>query len=134
MRLLGIVDYINTCECCGRTDLKCTVAFDTDDGIVYYGRICATIAYKKNSKQIKTELNEIKEQAYQEANALWQPDIARIEYRDLLARLNDGPRMSFTERMEIVRPVSDRADRRKKEIIDAVTKKYFLPANAIYLY
>jgi len=134
MRLLGIVDYMNTCDCCGRTDLKCTVAFDTDDGIVYYGRTCATSWYKKSTKEINTELKAIKKQAYQEADALWQLDSARIEYKNLLARLNDGPTMSFIERMEIVEPVSKRASERKKEIIAEVTKKYFLQPNDIYLY
>ncbi len=42
MKFLGITDEINTCDCCGRTNLKSTVVFETDDGdIVHYGSTCA---------------------------------------------------------------------------------------------
>lgn len=41
---------------------------------------------------------------------------------------------SFTERMEIVEPVSKRASERKKEIIAQVASKYFLQPTDIYLH
>jgi hypothetical protein len=37
MKLLGITDKVNTCDSCGKTNLKCTVAFVHDDlNLVYY--------------------------------------------------------------------------------------------------
>lgn len=57
MRILGITDEINVCECCGRVNLKCTVALDRCDGegnatgdIVHYGRDCAAKAILGNNK------------------------------------------------------------------------------------
>ena len=37
----GIVDYKNECDCCGKTNLKRTVAFQNGDAdILYYGTSC----------------------------------------------------------------------------------------------
>ena len=43
MKALYITDEIDTCDCCGRTDLKATVAMRLSDGggILHYGRTCA---------------------------------------------------------------------------------------------
>lgn len=42
-RILGISDEVNTCDCCGRSNLKATVEilFDDADEPLYYGRTCA---------------------------------------------------------------------------------------------
>ena len=37
----GIVDYKNECDCCGKTNLKRTIAFQNGDAdILYYGTSC----------------------------------------------------------------------------------------------
>lgn len=48
LRILGITDEKTECECCGKANLKCTVAIEHLDGdgngtgsIMYYGRDCA---------------------------------------------------------------------------------------------
>lgn len=47
MRVLGINDEVTTCECCGRSELKCTVVLETTNGgMVHYGRQCAVKAIK----------------------------------------------------------------------------------------
>jgi hypothetical protein len=43
-KVLGTTDEITTCDCCGRKNLKCTVALDKDGEIVHYGRDCAGAA------------------------------------------------------------------------------------------
>lgn len=45
-RLLGITDEICTCDLCGKTDLKCTMALENlDTGEqVHYGRDCGAMA------------------------------------------------------------------------------------------
>jgi len=57
-KVLGITDEKNVCECCGKINLKCTVALDSDSdtGIVYYGRDCAAKAIygNKKSSAVKT--------------------------------------------------------------------------------
>lgn len=42
-RVLGITDERDTCDCCGRTGLKATVAiaFDDEPETMFYGRTCA---------------------------------------------------------------------------------------------
>lgn len=44
-RLLGIVDEITTCDCCGKKRLARTVAMEKEDGtVVHYGTTCAAKA------------------------------------------------------------------------------------------
>lgn len=44
-RLLGISDDVTVCECCGKADLKCTMALASDDGaLVRFGRDCGARA------------------------------------------------------------------------------------------
>lgn len=51
MKLLGLSDEILTCECCGRTDLKCTMVIESESGgVVYYGRDCAATVLIGNRK------------------------------------------------------------------------------------
>lgn len=55
-KLLGITDEISTCDCCGRTNLKCTVALESEAGeILHYGRDCAGKALygRKSAKNAK---------------------------------------------------------------------------------
>jgi hypothetical protein len=57
MKALYITDEIDTCDCCGRTDLKATVAMKLTDGeILHYGRTCAARNSGKTQKQIKQEV------------------------------------------------------------------------------
>lgn len=58
MKVLGIVDDVNTCDCCGKKDLKRTVALEASSGdVVYYGTTCATRKHGVKTS-IKT-LNEL---------------------------------------------------------------------------
>lgn len=43
-KLLGINDDVTTCECCGKSGLKCTVVLSNGEGEVCYGRDCAARA------------------------------------------------------------------------------------------
>ena len=57
MKALYITDEIDTCDCCGRTDLKATVAMQlSDGGILHYGRTCAARNSGKDQRQIKEEI------------------------------------------------------------------------------
>jgi hypothetical protein len=72
-RALGTDDSVNTCDCCGKTDLKFTVAIELDNGeIVHYGQVCAG----RNTGKTRPQINaEIKSEA---ARIL---DAARTEFR-----------------------------------------------------
>ena len=53
---LAIVDDVNTCDCCGKSNLKSTVAMQRDDGeILYFGSVCATRHSGRVAKVIKSE-------------------------------------------------------------------------------
>lgn len=57
MKVLGITDSVNTCDCCGKKNLARTVAIDIDGEVVYYGTTCAT--QKHGVKTSIKALNEI---------------------------------------------------------------------------
>jgi hypothetical protein len=40
-KILGFTEEINTCDCCGKSDLKGTYAIDFEGDITYYGSVCA---------------------------------------------------------------------------------------------
>ena len=57
MKALYLDDTITTCDCCGRTDLKATVAMQLNDGgILHYGRTCAARNSGKTSQQLTKEM------------------------------------------------------------------------------
>ena len=84
MQALYITDEITTCECCGRSELKATVAMQlSDGGILFYGRTCAARNSGKTSKQIRQEVfaekarqqtRQIKMASNAKAYAAWQAD------------------------------------------------------------
>lgn len=132
MQLLGITDAENTRDCCGKTNLKCTVAFRQSDGnIVYYGRICAQRWSGKSQKEINKEVKSIKEQAGYEADRAIRNDPASIEYEAILTKLNKE-KILFGVRMATLRPYSEKLDARRKEIVAAIATKYFLKPTEIF--
>lgn len=55
-RFLGTTDDVTTCDCCGRTNLKSTVAISIDDADpVYYGVTCAAHALNCSAKHVRAE-------------------------------------------------------------------------------
>jgi hypothetical protein len=88
MQALYITEEINTCDCCGRTDLKATVAMKlSDGGILHYGRTCAARNSGKTSKQIKQEV--FAEAAAAIGRASWEYRTSK-ECRDLRAFMATG--------------------------------------------
>lgn len=60
-RLLGTTNDKDTCDCCGRTDLKLTYAieFDGAGDVRYYGSECAAKALKGTQKDVKAAAKQI---------------------------------------------------------------------------
>lgn len=57
MKALYLDDSVTTCDCCGRANLKATVAMQLDcGGIVHYGRTCAAQNSNKTSQQVTKEI------------------------------------------------------------------------------
>ena len=56
MKILGITDERDSCDCCGKNGLKRTVALETAMGeFVFYGTTCAANALKRPAKDVRTE-------------------------------------------------------------------------------
>lgn len=53
VRFLGTTDDVTTCDCCGRADLKSTVALDVDGAVVHYGSDCAARAIGRSAKDVR---------------------------------------------------------------------------------
>jgi hypothetical protein len=71
MKALYITDEIDTCDCCGRTDLKATVAMQLDcGGIAHYGRTCAARNSGKSQKQLRQDI--YLEEAAKRSSADWE--------------------------------------------------------------
>ena len=54
--VLGTTDEVTTCDCCGRSDLKSTVALndgDNGDAIVHFGCVCAARAMNVASVEVR---------------------------------------------------------------------------------
>lgn len=61
MKFLGNTDEVTSCDCCGRTGLKSTVALESeaaDGGTVYYGVTCAARALGRTAKEVRSEARD----------------------------------------------------------------------------
>lgn len=61
MILLGTTEEVTVCDCCGKSNLKKTIAFDNCGEIVYYGVVCASNETGKTSDEIKANIKSIEE-------------------------------------------------------------------------
>jgi hypothetical protein len=51
----GVTDEVDTCDCCGRTDLKRAVALaDENGGVSFMGVVCAAAALKLPADEVRT--------------------------------------------------------------------------------
>jgi hypothetical protein len=53
-KYLGTSDEVTTCDCCGRKNLKSTIALEVNDETVYYGLTCAASALGRTAKEVRT--------------------------------------------------------------------------------
>lgn len=52
--MLGTSDEVQQCECCGRDDLKKTIALSVDDGDpLFFGETCAARALARSAKDVR---------------------------------------------------------------------------------
>lgn len=83
VKFLGNTDDVTTCECCGRSDLKSTVALSIDESdAVYYGVTCAARALGRPANEIRVEARKAdqekarlerkaREERYERESAPW---------------------------------------------------------------
>ena len=126
MKALYITDEIDTCDCCGRTDLKATVAMQLNNGgILYYGRTCAARNSGKDQRQIRQEITDNRQALIDAAHSELQETPAmqawytkRIElYAKYKARL------SSAEWVRMIAPEAQAVEVERQKI----AKKYKIP-------
>lgn len=88
-RALGTDDSINECDCCGRVDLKFTVAIELDSGeIVHYGQVCAGRNTGKSRSQIAVEIKTESTRVRAAANAEYHASLEFVAYQVKLTQRN----------------------------------------------
>lgn len=116
MKLLGITDEKDSCDCCGKTNLKKVAAFDTENGIKYYGVVCASKALKTPASDIKNAITGRTKELQKERRAfefnhpltarrkLWLEALDEVNNALEKAGLN---RISFNGRRVFMHKMSD---------------------------
>jgi hypothetical protein len=84
LKVLGVSDEVTTCGCCGRTDLKKTVAIGTGEGDVrYFGTDCASRylgwATKDVEKGVRSAAKAAREQEARERNRRYNEERAAYD-------------------------------------------------------
>ncbi len=73
MRIVGHTDEITVCDCCGKKNLKSTVALERADGdIVFYGSDCAGAAVTGRKTRKNGELALIKARRMQHISPIFE--------------------------------------------------------------
>lgn len=93
MKFLGITEEFTTCDCCGKSNLKCTVAFERNDGeVVHYGRTCAA---RNTGKPLAKWQGEHRKEQEVRAQKVWQEFRASAESIAYEAKLAEGHRLGL---------------------------------------
>jgi hypothetical protein len=83
-------DSVNTCDCCGRSNLKFTVLVELDNGeLANYGSTCASRNTSKSPKVINAEIKQYQIDAIKSAKHEYQSSSVFVAY---LSRLLNRPR------------------------------------------
>ncbi len=119
-KTLAIVDDVNTCDCCGKSNLKSTVAMERDDGeVVYFGSVCATRHSGRGAKEIRKEaVNALEAKQAAAKTAFERSD----EYRAEVSRLAQANREKVAPGVafrEFCRAACDAATSKKREVATA---------------
>ena len=122
MKALYLDDSITTCDCCGRTELKATVAMQLDcGGILHYGRTCAARNSGKSQKQIRQEV--FAEEAAAVGRASWAYRTSN-ECRDLRAFMATAAKEAKGWMSDYESEIRERCSARKRLIAAEHGVKY----------
>lgn len=93
LKILGIDDSVNVCECCGKSNLKSTVIVEINGYIFHYGSVCAT-------KHIGLTKQQIKETIKDELDA--RKLLASTEYKESQEHLAEAAKMSQAHKQKLI--------------------------------
>lgn len=93
MTIIGFTDSVNTCECCGKTELKGTYCIILDGIELYYGSVCAFKSHGLTiNEQKELKLSFTKEQ--KNKKLYW------LHIEPIKQRLSDCLKNTFTTNYE----------------------------------
>lgn len=128
-KILGTDDSINTCDCCGKTDLKATWTVEMIESgeILHYGSVCvkrntgiknveaAAAAYER--EQIAKAAKELRQ------SSEWHQQEKAFAARQALK--NQGVEMTFQEAYGMVKAECVAVDAKKAELMKKYNLKNF---------
>ena len=66
VKILGTDDSVNVCDCCGKSNLKETVALETESGsVVHYGVVCASRSIGVPAKSVKSQARSANDEKFE---------------------------------------------------------------------
>lgn len=86
-KILGTDDAVNTCDCCGKSNLKSTVIVEVDGEVLHYGSVCATRHTKLTGKEIKHAIKSAEDGLKIAAQKAFR---ASVEYSAAAAKMNQA--------------------------------------------
>jgi hypothetical protein len=85
MQILGITDSVNTCDCCGKSNLAKTVVVDLDNGIQYFGTTCVKKHTGFTFKQVLKNENDKRQAEIKEKNEILEKSKEATAYYSKIA-------------------------------------------------
>ena len=122
MKTILFTDSVNTCDCCGKTDLKGTYLVADESNEYYYGSTCVkrnlNITQSDLTKQLNKSIKERKENAYNEFTS----STLNNEYNKAL---NFNYEFGDDYYLNTIKPLSNKIRIFKKEILVKYNIKNF---------
>ena len=116
-KALGTTDEVTTCDCCGKSGLKLTVAVQLDCGeVVHYGTTCAARNTGKTQKQITSEIKVESTRRVAAARAEWKRNPANIAEQVRFAERTRANVALGRASMEFVQDAADASDAACREL------------------
>lgn len=116
IKILGTDDSVNSCECCGKSNLKYTVIVEVNNEIMHYGSTCATRHTGMKSSQIKKEVESIQKSTIEAAQRKFHSSIEYLNHAAKIEQLNRNKVKPGKEFFAAQKELSDIADQKKREI------------------
>lgn len=128
-KVLGFTEDVTTCDCCGRVDLKGTLALEniSSGDINHYGIICGSKISKQTKKDIQEKLIQISADSIKKAQSeFYQTQEKRdYDYHMITREPRFNVNQSWEERKVIIDETMEFA-RKADEVKKKIAKKYSL--------
>jgi len=87
MKAITFTDSVNTCDCCGRTELKGTyLVLDSENNEYYYGSTCVKRNLSISQSELTNQINLDKKQRQYNANKEYKNSEIHVNYTEALKK------------------------------------------------